>query len=239
MRYLPQGVGGSNKRVRRATTTNLTAEEIHQIGLREVARIEGEMLEIARKLGFNDLKSFNKAVDGNPDLKAKSRDQILDIYRGYEAQMYAQLPKLSGRLPKAKLNVVQMEAFREKTSAGADYNTGAADGSRPGRINVNTSEPTSRKTITTESTAYHEGVPGHHMQLSIAQEMTDLPQFRRNGGYTAYVEGWALYSERLGKEVGFYQNPYNDYGRLNDEMLRALPLVADTGLNTTKSTRAH
>jgi uncharacterized protein (DUF885 family) len=234
---LPNGVARYNVRVRRSTTTNLTAEEIHQIGLREVTRIEGEMLDIARKLGFNDLKSFDKAVDANPDLKAKSREQILDIYRGYENQMYAQLPKLFGRLPKAKLEVVQMEAFREKNSAGADYNTGAPDGSRAGRINVNTSDPESRKTITMESTAYHEGVPGHHMQLSIAQEMTDLPDFRRNGGYTAYVEGWALYSERLGKEVGFYQNPYNDFGRLNDEMLRAIRLVVDTGLHARKWTR--
>src|SRR5207237_8684491 len=112
-----------------------------------------------------------------------------------------------------------------------------AAGARPGRINVNTPDPTSRKTIFMESTAYHEGVPRHHMQLSIAQELTDLPQFRRQGGYTAYVEGWALYSERLGKEVGFYQNPYSDFGRLNDEMLRAIRLVVDTGLHSKKWTR--
>jgi uncharacterized protein (DUF885 family) len=234
---LPNGAERYKARVRRSTTTNLTPEEIHQIGLREVANIERDMLEIAKKLGFSDLQSFNKSLDANPDLRAKSREQILDIYRGYEEQMYAQLPKLFGRLPKAKLVVVPIESFREQSAAGADYNDGSADGSRPGRINVNTYDPTSRKTISMESTAYHEGVPGHHMQISIAQELTGLPPFRQHGGYTAYVEGWALYSERLGKEVGFYQNPYNDYGRLNDEMLRAIRLVVDTGLHAKKWTR--
>lgn len=234
---LPNGIERYNFRVRRSTTTNLTAEEIHQIGLREVASIEGQMLAIAKKLGFDDLASFNKSMDANPELRAKSREQILDLYRGYENQMYAELPKLFGRLPKAKLEVVPIESFREQTAAGADYNDGSPDGSRPGRINVNTYDPTSRKTISMESTAYHEGVPGHHMQLSIAQELPSLPPFRRFGGYTAYVEGWALYSERLGKEVGFYQNPYNDYGRLNDEMLRAIRLVVDTGLHAKKWTR--
>jgi uncharacterized protein (DUF885 family) len=234
---LPDGAHRYQVRINRGTTTNLTADQIYQIGLREVTRLEGEMLQIAKKLGFNDLKTFNQSIESNPDLRAKSRDQILEIYRRYEDQMVAQLPKLFGRLPKAKLIVVPVEAFREKEAAGADYQPGAADGSRPGRINVNTFDPPSRKTISMESTAYHEGVPGHHMQLSIAQELTDLPQFRRQGAYNAYVEGWALYSEKLGKEVGFYQNPYNDYGRLQDEMLRAIRLVVDTGLHTKRWTR--
>jgi uncharacterized protein (DUF885 family) len=234
---LPNGVARYAFRARQSTTTNLTPEEIHKIGLGEVARLEGEMLTIAKSLGFNDLKSFNASIEKNADLRAKSRDQILDIYRHYEEQMYAKLPQLFGRLPKAKLEVVAIGAYREKEAAGADYDPGAADGSRPGRINVNTYDATNRKTITMESTAYHEGVPGHHMQISIAQELTDLPQFRRQGGYTAYVEGWALYSEKLGKEIGFYQNPYNDYGRLQDEMLRAIRLVVDTGLHAKKWTR--
>ena len=234
---LPEGVERYNVRIRHSTTTTLAADAIHDIGLREVARIEAEMMEIAKKQGFNDLKSFNQAIDANPELRAKSREQILDLYRKYEDQMYAQLPRLFGRLPKAKLEVVPVEAFREKEAAGADYTPGAADGSRPGRINVNTSDPPSRKTISMESTAYHEGLPGHHMQISIAQELSDLPQFRRQGGYNAYVEGWALYTERLGKEVGFYQNPFNDYGRLQDEMLRAIRLVVDTGLHAKKWTR--
>ena len=234
---LPDGAHRYQVRINRGTTTNMSANEIHQIGLREVARLEGEMLDIAKKLGFNDLKTFNASVESNPELRAKSREQILDIYRKYEDQMYEQLPKLFNRLPKAKLEVKPVEAFREKEAAGADYQPGAADGSRPGRINVNTSDPPSSKTISMEATAYHEGVPGHHMQISIAQELADLPQFRRQGGYNAFAEGWALYSEKIGKEVGFYQNPYNDYGRLQDEMLRAIRLVVDTGLHAKKWTR--
>ncbi|HKO56103.1 MAG TPA: DUF885 domain-containing protein [Thermoanaerobaculia bacterium] len=234
---LPDGIKRYNRRIRRSTTTNMTADEIHQLGLREVARIEGEMLLIAKKLGYSDLPSFYKAVDQNPDLRAKSREQIVELYRKYTNQMYARLPELFGRLPKAKLEIVPMESFREASAAGADYNDGAPDGSRPGRVNVNTSDPQSRKTITMESTAYHEGVPGHHMQVSIAQELGDLPDFRKQAGYTAYVEGWALYSERLGKEVGFYQDPYSDFGRLNDEMLRAIRLVVDSGLHAKHWTR--
>ena len=235
---LPDGAKRYAVRVRQSTTTNLSAEEIHQIGLREVARIEGEMLVIAKALGFNDLKSFRASLSTNPDLKAKSREQILQLYRGYIDQMYAKLPQLFGRLPKAKLIVVPVEAFREAEAPGAQYEPGAPDGSRPGRVQVNTGGATERKTINMESTAYHEGVPGHHMQIAIAQELTGLPEFRRfAASYTAYVEGWALYSEKLGKEVGFYTNPYNDYGRLQDEMLRAIRLVVDTGMHAKHWTR--
>lgn len=235
---LPDGAKRYAVRIRHSTTTNMTAEQIHEIGLREVARIEGEMLTIAKSLGFSDLKSFRASLETNPDVHAKSREQILDLYRKYIDQMYTKLPQLFGRLPKAKLIVVPVESFREKEAPGAQYESASADGSRPGRVEVNTSEPTSRKTINMESTAYHEGVPGHHMQIAIAQELGDLPEFRKNGvHYTAYVEGWALYSERLGKETGFYQNPYNDYGRLQDEMLRAIRLVVDTGLHAKKWTR--
>jgi uncharacterized protein (DUF885 family) len=235
---MPDGARRYAIRVRRSTTTNLTADQVHEIGLREVARIESEMLTIAKSLGFTDLKTFRASLETNPGLKAKSREHILELYRKYIDQMYAQLPKLFGRLPKAKVVVVPVEAFREKEAAGAQYESPAVDGSRPGRVEVNTSEATSRKTLNMESTAYHEGVPGHHMQVAIAQELTGLPEFRKNGvNFTAYVEGWALYSERLGKEVGFYQDPYNDYGRLQDEMLRAIRLVVDTGLHSKKWTR--
>ncbi|HEX9163130.1 MAG TPA: DUF885 domain-containing protein, partial [Thermoanaerobaculia bacterium] len=172
-----------------------------------------------------------------PKLKAKSAEEILQIYRGYEEQMYKELPKLFGRLPKALLEVVPVEPFREKEAASANYEAPAPDGSRPGRIYVNTYDAPSRKIIFMESTAYHEGVPGHHMQIAIGQELPDIPEFRRQGGYTAFVEGWALYAERLGKEIGFYQNPYIDYGRLNDEMLRAIRLVVDTGLHSKKWSR--
>jgi len=235
---LPDGAHRYKVRIRESTTTNLTADQIHEIGLREVARIEGELLQVAKRLGYDDLKSVQKAADENPSLRAKSREQILDLYRHYIDQMYAKLPQLFGRLPRAKVEVVATEAFREKEAPGAEYQPGAPDGSRPGRVEVNTSEPQSRKTITMESTAYHEGVPGHHMQIAIAQELTGLPEFRKQLlNFTAYVEGWALYSERLGKEVGFYQDPWNDYGRLQDEMLRAIRLVVDTGLHSKKWTR--
>lgn len=234
---LPDGRERYAFMVKNQTTTDLTPEEIHEIGLREVARIEGEMLAIAKTLGFSDLKSFNASLETNPAVKIASGDQILEAYRKYTEQMDAKLPQLFGRLPKAKMEIVATPAFREKNASAAEYNTGAPDGSRPGRVYVNTYEAEKRKTLSNESTAYHEGVPGHHMQLSIQQELTDLPPFRQQGGETAFVEGWALYSERLGKEVGFYENPYNDYGRLNDEMLRAIRLVVDTGLHAKKWSR--
>ncbi len=234
---LPNGVERYARSVRLSTTTDLTPEEIHQLGLREVSRIEGEMLKIAQKLGFVDMKTFYAAVRENKDLKAHSREQILDLYRKYIDQMGKELPKLFGRLPKAPLVVMKVEEFREKEASGAQYDPPAPDGSRPGHVMVNTSDPEKRSTITMESTAYHEGQPGHHLQIAIQQELPELPPFRQQGGYGAFVEGWALYSERLGKEVGFYQDPYNDYGRLQDEMLRAIRLVVDTGLHYKKWSR--
>jgi uncharacterized protein (DUF885 family) len=234
---LPDGKERYAFQVRNMTTTNMQPEEIHQLGLREVARIEGEMLQIAKRLGYNDLETFNKAIETNPDLKPKSGQEIIDLYKKYIDQMYAKLPQLFGRLPKAKLEVLPVPAFREEGAAAASYETGSPDGARPGRVYVNTYEATSRSLLPTESTAYHEGAPGHHMQLSIQQELAELPPFRQQGGTTAFVEGWALYSERLGKEVGFYQDPYSDYGRLNDEMLRAIRLVVDTGLHHKRWTR--
>jgi len=234
---LPDGAARYAFQVKSNTTTDLTPEQIHQIGLRQVAEIEQQMMAIAARLGYADLKSFNAKVQGDPGLKARSREQILDLYRGYIDGMYAKLPDLFGRLPKARVEVVPVEAFREKEAPGANYQPGTIDGSRPGRVQVNTYDPTARKTISMESTAYHEGVPGHHLQISIAQELPTLPPFRQHGGYTAFVEGWALYSERLGKDIGFYTNPYNDYGRLQDEMLRAIRLVVDTGFHYKRWTR--
>jgi uncharacterized protein (DUF885 family) len=234
---LPDGAARYAFQVKSNTTTDLTPEQIHQIGLRQVAEIERQMTAIASRLGYADLKSLNAKVQSDPALRARSREQILDLYRGYVDGMYAKLPELFGRLPKAKVEVVPVEAFREKEAAGANYQPGTIDGSRPGRVQVNTYDPTARKTISMESTAYHEGVPGHHLQISIAQELPTLPPFRQHAEYTAYVEGWALYTERLGKDVGFYTNPYNDYGRLQDEMLRAIRLVVDTGFHYKRWTR--
>jgi uncharacterized protein (DUF885 family) len=234
---LPNGDGIYAFDVKRSTTTDKTPEEIHQIGLQQVAEIEKQELAIAQHLGFKDLKSFRESVKANPKLYAQSREQILDLYRQYIGQMKPELPKLFGHLPKADLLVMPVESFREKDAPGAQYQTGTPDGSRPGHVQVNTSDPQKRTVISIESTAYHEGVPGHHLQLSLAQEVPGLPPFRQHGFYGAYIEGWALYSERLGKEVGFYQDPYNDYGRLEDEMLRAIRLVVDTGLHYKHWTR--
>src|SRR6476469_4806016 len=233
---LPQGNERYAFDVRRQTTTNMTPEEIHQLGLREVARIEAEQLVIAKQLGFNDLKTFKESLRKNPEVHAKSRQQILDEYRTYTDQMWKRLPEYFGRLPKAKLEILPVESFREKT-ASTSYNQGTPDGSRPGHVFVNTYDYENQLTINNEDTAYHEGVPGHHMQISIAQELTDLPPFRQQAFYTAYVEGWALYTEGLGKEMGFYQNPYSNYGRLDDEMWRAARLVVDTGIHYKKWNR--
>jgi uncharacterized protein (DUF885 family) len=233
---LPDGSARYAAMVKRSTTTDLTPEEIHQIGLKQVAELEAQMLAIGQKLGYKDLKSFNADIDKDPKLHAHSRQQILDLYRTYTDTMWKQLPTAFGRLPKAKLEVMPIEEFREKEAA-THYNQGTPDGSRPGHVMVNTGDFEHRKLISIESTSYHEGVPGHHMQISIAQELPTLPPFRQHAFYGAYIEGWALYCERLGKEMGFYKDPYSDYGRLQDEMLRAIRLVVDTGFHYKHWTR--
>lgn len=227
---LPDGPERYAFRVKQSTTTNLTPEEIHQIGLAQVQEIEAKMLGVAKQLGYNDLRSFGKATHEDPKLRPKSREEILDLYRKYLGQMETKLPGLFGRLPKAKVEVKPIEEFQEK-EASTHYNQPAQDGSRPGYVMVNTGDIEHRTTLDIETTAYHEGLPGHHMQIAIAQEVTDLPPFRQNEYYTAYTEGWALYSERLGKELGFFQDPYSYYGHLQDDMLRAIRLVVDTGFH--------
>jgi uncharacterized protein (DUF885 family) len=233
---LPDGPSRYAAMVKRSTTTDLSPAEIHQIGLKQVADIEAQMLTIAQQLGYKDLKSLNADIEKNPKLHAHSRQQILDLYRTYTDTMWKQLPMAFGRLPKAKLEVMPIEEFHEKESA-THYNQGTPDGSRPGHVMVNTGDFEHRKLISVESTSYHEGVPGHHMQISIAQELPELPPFRQQEFYGAYIEGWALYSEKLGKEMGFYKDPYSDYGRLQDEMLRAIRLVVDTGFHDKHWTR--
>jgi len=234
---LPDGEARYAFRVKTSTTTDMTPEEIHQLGLREVSRIEGEMEKIAKSLGYADRKAFDAAIDKDPKLHAHSRQEIVDLYTKYIDQMWAKLPQMFGRLPKAKVVVKPTEEFREATASGAEYNTGTPDGSRPGVVNVNTGDFAKRKIINIETTAYHEGVPGHHMQLSIAQELPTIPPFRQQGGNTAYIEGWGLYSEDLGRDAGFFQDPYQLYGHYQDEMLRAIRLVVDTGLHYKKWTR--
>lgn len=234
---LPNGDALYRFCVRQQTTTNMDPEAIHQLGLKEVARIQAEQLAIAKKLGFANLKAFQASLKTNPKLVPTSREQILEIYRHFIGQMEPELPKYFGLLPKTKLEVKAVEEYREKDMAGAQYYQGTADGSRPGAVMVNTGDYQHRTTPEMESTAYHEGVPGHHMQISIAQTLPELPKFRQEGGYTAYVEGWALYAESLSKEMGFYQDPYSDYGRLEGEVLRATRLVLDTGVHYKHWTR--
>lgn len=217
--------------IEQMTTTTMDAESIHRLGLSEVGRIEQEQAAIARTLGAKDLASFRASIAKDPRHFASSREQILELYRKYIAQMEPKLPQLFGLLPKAPVEVHAVEEYREKEASGAQYMQPTPDGSRPGRIYVNTGDFRHRSLLSVESTAYHEGVPGHHMQIAIAQELPSLPPFRQQTNYTAYAEGWALYSERLGKEVGFYQDPYSDYGRLCDELLRAVRLVLDTGVH--------
>jgi uncharacterized protein (DUF885 family) len=177
------------------------------------------------------------ALAKDPKVHATSRQQILDLYRKYTDQMKPKLPELFGLLPKADVEIASVEEFREKEASGAQYQRGTPDGKRLGRVLVNTGDFAKRTLVSVETTAYHEGVPGHHMQISIAQTLPGLPPFRQHGGDTAYIEGWALYAERLGRDVGFFQDPLNYYGHLDDELLRANRLVLDTGVHFKRWTR--
>jgi uncharacterized protein (DUF885 family) len=228
---LPDGEARYRYAIRRMTTTDLTPDQIHEIGLKELHETEAEMLAVAKQFGFNDLASFNEHIKNDRKLYATSGQQLLDLYAKYVHDIEPELPKLFARLPKAKLVAIPMETARAKNGVPADYTSGTSDGSRPGHINVNEWDPEHRLLLNLEAIAYHEGIPGHHLQISLAQELTGLPNFRKHGGYTAYVEGWALYSERLGKEVGRYQDPYSEYGRLENEMWRDIRLVIDTGVH--------
>lgn len=234
---LPNGTAIYRFSVHQQTTSDKTPAEIHAIGLAEVARIEGEMLKIAKARGYNDLASFRAALAKDPSIHAKSREDILERYRGYLAGIEPELPKLFGLLPKTPVTVQAVEPFREKEAPGAEYHPGTPDGSRPGMIFVNTGDYAKRSVLSIESTAYHEGIPGHHMQISIAQTLPHLPPFRQQGGYNAYVEGWALYAEQLARDIGFYKDPLSYYGHLSDELLRADRLVLDTGVHYKHWTR--
>ena len=234
---LPDGEAYYAFRIRQSTTLNKTAAEIHQIGLDEVKRDEAEMLAIVKSLGFADIKSFSAALKSNPKEHPVSADALIDDYKGYIAGMKPKLPELFGRLPKAPLEIVPVPAYMEKDQSAAYYDNGTADGSRPGRVYVNEYNFAERSLAPVEAVSYHEGIPGHHLQISISQELTGIPEFRKYTYYTAYTEGWGLYSERLGKDVGFYKDPYSDYGRLEADIWRAIRLVVDTGVHSQHWTR--
>jgi uncharacterized protein (DUF885 family) len=234
---LPDGDARYRAAVRTMTTTDMTPEQIHELGLAQVKQTEAQMTLIAKQQGFADWKSFSVAIQNDPKMMGTSREQILDIFRGYIGQMEPKLPQLFGRLPKTRVEVVPVETFREKEASGAEYVPGTPDGSRPGKVFVNTGDFEHRILPAMESIAYHEGVPGHHLQLSIQQEAMGLPQFRLHGQYNAYGEGWGLYAEQLGKELGFYQDRNNDFERLASELFRATRLVEDTGVHYKHWTR--
>jgi uncharacterized protein (DUF885 family) len=233
---LPDGEARYAFAVKENTTTNLTPQEIHDIGLAQVAEIEGRMLAVAKQLGFNTIKDLNASIANDPKLHGHSREEFLDLTRKYIDQMYAKLPELFARLPKGRLEVRPVEEFREK-EASTHYEPGTPDGSRPARVMVVTGDFEHRLLLDVETTAYHEGVPGHHLQIALAQEITSLPPFRQHEFYGAYIEGWALYAERLAREAGFFQDPYSYYGHLQDDMLRAIRLVVDTGFHYKHWTR--
>ncbi|WP_263355165.1 DUF885 domain-containing protein [Acidicapsa acidisoli] len=226
-------LGGGKRRyqatLRRFTTTDLTATQIHEIGLKEVDRITGEMTALAKANGYPDLASFRDHVENDPKYQAVSAEAIVEDFRKYIAQMQPRLPELFNLLPKTAVTVEPIPPFQ--ATAATHYQGGTPDGKRPGRVSVAVSDPTHRSYINDEAVAYHEGVPGHHLQITIQQSLTGLPEFRKHGGNSAYTEGWGLYAEELGKEIGFYQDPGSDYGRLRSELFRAVRLVVDTGIH--------
>ncbi len=229
---IPDGAKYYQFLIRRETTTDQTAEQIHKIGLSEVERDETEMLAIAQKLGFKDLATFRASLKDNPKLKPASADVLLATYKSYATAMQAKLPSLFITLPKMPFEVVPMPDYLAASGPPAYYDIGSIASNRPGRMLVNLTNVPNRSLFNVEAIAYHEGVPGHHLQFALAQEQSGVPEFRKHAEYTAFSEGWALYSERLGKDVGFYQDPYSDFGRLDADLWRAIRLVVDTGLHS-------
>ncbi|TDN87639.1 uncharacterized protein (DUF885 family) [Salegentibacter sp. 24] len=238
----PKGDAFYAKALKRTTTTNLSAEEIHEIGLAEVARIHSEMEKIKKAVGFKGtLQDFFEYMRSDEQFyyanDSLGREKYLTVATDIINTMKARLDNLFLTKPQAKLVVKAVEAFREKSAGKAFYQQPAIDGSRPGTYYANLYDMSAMPTYQMEALAYHEGIPGHHMQIAIAQELENIPQFRKFSFYTAYVEGWGLYSELLPKEIGFYKDPYSDFGRLAMELWRSCRLVVDTGIHAKKWTR--
>ncbi|WP_299770780.1 DUF885 domain-containing protein [uncultured Pseudoteredinibacter sp.] len=238
----PKGEEYYKYRLKDMTTTDMTADEIHKLGLSEVARIHDEMRAIKEKVGFKgDLQAFFKFMRNDAQFKLPNTDEGRQKYLDDAVKtidvMKSRLDELFLTKPKADLVVTRVEPFREDSAGRAFYQRPSLDGSRPGRYYVNLADMNEMAVYELEALAYHEGIPGHHMQLAIAQELEGIPTFRKVGGYTAYTEGWGLYSETLPKEIGFYQDPYSDFGRLSMELWRACRLVVDTGIHAKKWTR--
>jgi uncharacterized protein (DUF885 family) len=235
---LPDGAAWYAQRVRDITTTDLTPAQIHDIGLAEVARIRNEMKGVMQRVGFEgDLDAFFRFLNTDPRFVWPSREALVAGYVDIKNRVDPQLPKLFEVLPKADYEVRAVEPFREKSAAGGSYQAASEDGTRPGIFYANTYDLSARPKWAMEALSLHEGNPGHHFQISIAREQKELPRFRRFGGYTAYSEGWALYAESLGPDLGMYEDPYQYFGRLEGELFRAIRLVVDTGLHSKGWTR--
>ena len=230
---LPDGEAWYAFRAENSTTTKMSPDEIHELGLAEVARIRGEMEGVARQVGFDGtLAEFFEFLKTDPQFFFESSEEVLAAYEAARVRIDKRLPSMFSVFPKADYEIRQIEEFRAQSSAGAMYQSPSPDGSRPGIFYVNTFNLKAQPTYGVETLSIHEAAPGHHFQISIQQEVTGLPRFRRFGGYTAFAEGWALYAESIGKELGVFSDPYQYYGRLNDEQLRAMRLVVDTGLHS-------
>lgn len=229
---LPDGRAWYEYQVRSVTTTDLTPEQIHDIGLAEVARIHREMETVMRQVGWQgDLKSFMQHLSTDPRYRYTTREEMLADYRAAQARIDASTDRLFDVKPRANYEIRPVEPFRERSFSGGSYTPASLDGTRPGVFHLNTYDPPGRPRYGMESLLIHEGSPGHHFQISIARELEHLPRLRRFGGYTAYSEGWGLYAETLGKELGLYQDPYQYFGYLSSELWRAIRLVLDTGIH--------
>jgi uncharacterized protein (DUF885 family) len=235
---LPGGVEWYRWRVRESTTMNMEPEQIHALGLAEVARIRGEMLAVKQQVGFQgDLDAFFKDLEENPRFYFSSEGELLDAYRDVKHHIDELLPRMFSDFPKAEYEIRAVEPFRAASAAGGSYQGPSADGKRPGIFYINTYNLKAQPRFGLETLSLHEAAPGHHFQIAIQQELTGLPRFRRFNNYVSYAEGWALYAESIGKELGVFTEPYQWYGRLSDEMLRAMRLVVDTGLHSKGWTR--
>jgi uncharacterized protein (DUF885 family) len=235
---LPDGEAWYAFNAKTQTTTELTPAEIHEIGLKEVARIHGEMREVMKQVGFEgDLQAFFKFMTTDKQFMFKDEKALLDAYNALRAKIDQKIPEQFSVLPKAGFEIRPIEPFRAESSAGGMYQAPSEDGSRPGIFYVNTFDLPSRKTWDAEDLYLHEAIPGHHFQIAIQQELKDVPAFRRFGGETAFAEGWGLYAESLGKDLGVYTDPYQYFGRLQGELWRAIRLVVDTGLHSKGWTR--
>jgi len=229
---LPNGINWYNYNIKQRTTTNLTYQEIHDIGLSEVKRIRTEMNALMKSVGFKGtFEEFCVFLKTDPRFYFDSGDQLLDAYRVISKKIDPELPKLFGKLPRLTYGVMPVPSYDEKFQTTAYYNRGSVESGRAGNFYVNTYDIKTRPKWGMEALTAHEAVPGHHFQIALAQELEGVPEIRKNSSYTAFIEGWGLYSESLGSEIGLYKDPYSKFGQLSFEIWRAIRLVVDTGIH--------